>query len=140
MEALVYAHIGEYIASREKAGGPAVRRLSSEQLSSQDHYDFGMRAVNTVIQSAGILKKTEPDMDEELQMLRAMRDSNLPKFLRDDTLLFRAIIRDLFPGVTEPKVTTTRSRRDDHATDTRGHPAVAGGVRGARDASPSGGG
>ena len=103
--------------AEKEPGDPAVRRLSSEQLSSQDHYDFGMRAVNTVIQSAGILKKTEPDMDEELQMLRAMRDSNLPKFLRDDILLFRAIIRDLFPGVTEPKVMTPCSRRADHASD-----------------------
>jgi hypothetical protein len=32
-------------------------------------------------------------------MLRAMRDSNLPKFLRDDIILFRAIIKDLFPGI-----------------------------------------
>ena len=69
-------------------------RLSSEQLSSQDHYDFGMRAVNTVIQAAGINKKNEPDVEEDLHMLRAIRDSNLPKFLRDDILLFRAIIKD----------------------------------------------
>ena len=78
-------------------------RLSSEQLSSQDHYDFGMRAVNTVIMAAGIKKKNEPDMQEDLQMLSAMRDSNLPKFLRDDIILFRAIIKDLFPGVVEPQ-------------------------------------
>ena len=59
-------------------------KLSSEQLSSQDHYDFGMRAVNTVISSAGLNKKNFPDMDEALLMLRALKDSNLPKFLVDD--------------------------------------------------------
>ena len=58
-----------------------------------------MRAVNTVIMAAGILKKNHPEMQEDLQMLRAMRDSNLPKFLRDDIILFRAIIKDLFPGI-----------------------------------------
>ena len=62
-----------------------------------------MRAVNTVIMAAGILKKNHPEMQEDLQMLRAMRDSNLPKFLRDDIILFRAIIKDLFPGIVEPK-------------------------------------
>ena len=56
-------------------------------------------------QAAGINKKSDPDTDEDLHMLRAMRDSNLPKFLRDDILLFRAIIKDLFPGVQEPNVT-----------------------------------
>ena len=61
-----------------------------------------MRAVNTVIMAAGILKKNHPEMQEDLQMLRAMRDSNLPKFLRDDIILFRAIIKDLFPGIQEP--------------------------------------
>jgi len=59
-------------------------KLSSEQLSSQDHYDFGMRAVNTVISSAGLNKKKTPDLDEALIMLRALSDSNLPKFLVDD--------------------------------------------------------
>ena len=48
---------------------------------------------------AGALKRANPDQIEDAVLIRAMRDANVPKFLKDDLPLFSAIIQDLFPSV-----------------------------------------
>jgi dynein heavy chain len=58
----------------------------------KDHYDFGMRSVKTVIAVAGILKREQKDMEESQICLRALRDVNVPKFLKDDLILFNGLL------------------------------------------------
>ena len=39
---------------------------------------------------AGALKRENPDLREDVVLIRALRDSNLPKFLTEDAVLFKA--------------------------------------------------
>ncbi|XP_063229306.1 dynein axonemal heavy chain 10 [Bacillus rossius redtenbacheri] len=79
-------------------------KQSKEQLSRQNHYDFGLRAIKSVLVMAGELKRSTPDYSEQLVLMRALRDMNLPKFVFDDVPLFLGLINDLFPGLDCPRV------------------------------------
>ena len=48
--------------------------LAVQQLSKQDHYDFGLRALTSVLRYAGKKKRANPDMSDE-----EVRDRNLKR-------------------------------------------------------------
>lgn len=45
-----------------------------------------------------------PDLQEDVVLMRALRDMNLPKFVFEDVPLFLGLIQDLFPGLDCPRV------------------------------------
>lgn len=97
-------------------------QLMSQQLSKQDHYDFGLRAIKSVLTCAGAIRrdtniespldkidKKDKEMIKELEeqelnqevliLMKAIRDMNLPKFVEEDIPLFNSLFNDLFPNI-----------------------------------------
>ena len=79
-------------------------KLAREQLSKQYHYDFGLRALKSVLVMAGTLKRDSPNILEDVVLMRALRDMNMPKFVYEDVPLFNGLINDLFPGLKISRV------------------------------------
>ncbi|XP_068166166.1 dynein axonemal heavy chain 2 [Antennarius striatus] len=76
--------------------------LAVQQLSKQDHYDFGLRALTSLLRYAGKKRRACPNgLDEEI-LLMAMKDMNNAKLTTTDLPLFTGIIHDLFPSVQPP--------------------------------------
>ncbi|NXK90148.1 DYH17 protein, partial [Formicarius rufipectus] len=77
--------------------------LCKELLSKQDHYDWGLRAIKSVLVVAGSLKRGDPGCAEDQVLMRALRDFNIPKIVTDDLPVFMGLIGDLFPALDVPR-------------------------------------
>ncbi|XP_017386887.1 dynein heavy chain 9, axonemal isoform X3 [Cebus imitator] len=78
-------------------------QLCKELLSKQDHYDWGLRAIKSVLVVAGSLKRGDPDRPEDQVLMRSLRDFNIPKIVTDDMPIFMGLIADLFPALDVPR-------------------------------------
>ena len=85
--------------------------LCSSQLSSQSHYDFGLRALKSVLVNAGNLKRKE-DKEREITkkdvglpieqleqniLLRSVCNTLIPKLVSEDITLFNSLLNGVFP-------------------------------------------
>ncbi|XP_015255846.1 PREDICTED: dynein heavy chain 11, axonemal [Cyprinodon variegatus] len=73
--------------------------LCKELLSKQDHYDWGLRAVKSVLVLAGGLRRKDKTRPEDQILMRALRDFNMPKIVTEDVTAFLGLLGDLFPGL-----------------------------------------
>ncbi|XP_025080372.1 dynein heavy chain 2, axonemal-like isoform X3 [Pomacea canaliculata] len=73
--------------------------LAVQQLSRQNHYDFALRAIVSVLRYSGKKKRANPNMSDEELIVLSMKDMNVPKLTSADLPLFNGIMLDLFPGV-----------------------------------------
>ena len=77
--------------------------LCRDLLSKQSHYDWGLRAIKSVLVVAGGFKRAEPNLLEQALLMRALRDFNIPKIVADDLDIFFGLLGDLFPGIDVPR-------------------------------------
>lgn len=85
-------------------------------MSSQSHYDFGLRALKTLLVSAGGLKrKAIMDNDGQVEgeelatlerkvLIQGACNNILPKLVADDLDVFSSILEDVFPGSSVTKI------------------------------------
>ena len=110
------------IVTAEELAGKIVLlfTLCEEQLTAQSHYDFGLRALKSVLVGAGDLKRiaiknklSSQNLDDsqaddmriaEMDVLiKSTCDSVVPKLVSEDIPLFTSLLQAVFPGSELPR-------------------------------------
>ncbi len=73
-------------------------QLCEEQLSRQNHYDFGLRALKSVVVSTGRLRLLMPSMSEVDVLVRSTWEAVTPKLVTSDLPIFTSLVLSVFPG------------------------------------------
>ena len=86
-----------------KRNGASWLSLFPSSSCAQAHYDWGLRAIKSVLVVAGAFKRAEPTLPEQALLMRALRDFNTPKIVQQDEVVFFGLLRDLFPDFNPPR-------------------------------------
>ncbi|XP_055497118.1 cytoplasmic dynein 1 heavy chain 1 isoform X1 [Leucoraja erinacea] len=108
-------------------------KLCDEQLSSQSHYDFGLRALKSVLVSAGNVKREriqrikkekgergevvdEAEIAENLPeqeiLIQSVCETMVPKLVAEDIPLLFSLLSDVFPGIAYHRGAMTALREE----------------------------
>ncbi|KAL1260293.1 hypothetical protein QQF64_008120, partial [Cirrhinus molitorella] len=81
----------------------AIFNLARELLTPQQHYDWGLRALKTVLRGCGSLLQLQRQSNNPLKesglVVQALRLNTMSKLTFADSSRFDALVRDVFPGV-----------------------------------------
>eukprot|EP00929_Paragymnodinium_shiwhaense_P077089 TRINITY_DN3967_c2_g1_i1.p1 TRINITY_DN3967_c2_g1~~TRINITY_DN3967_c2_g1_i1.p1 ORF type:complete len:3070 (-),score=1029.42 TRINITY_DN3967_c2_g1_i1:156-9119(-) len=77
--------------------------LNKDLLSNSKKYDWGMRAIKSVLVVAGSFKRADASLAEQAVLMRSLRDTNVAKIEGDDLDIFMGLLGDLFPGIDVPR-------------------------------------
>ena len=105
------------IVSAEKLAGPVVDLfiMSQKQMSKQSHYDFGLRALKTLLVSAGGLKRKAIAEQKSISaddlvgversvLIQGACNNIIPKLVAGDIGIFSTILEKVFPGSIMSKI------------------------------------
>ena len=98
--------------------------LSRDLLSKQKHYDWGLRAIKSLLRQAGGLKRLPANKtkNEFYIIMKALFDFNKAKIVPDDLIIFERLLQDLFKesdnkGVKEDDINQEINAKIDEATE-----------------------
>lgn len=77
----------------------AVFNLSKEMLSAQQHYDWGLRALKTVLRGCGDILASNRGLTEPQIVVQALTLNTNSKLTFADSRRFRVLLNDIFPDV-----------------------------------------
>ncbi|XP_052360063.1 cytoplasmic dynein 2 heavy chain 1 isoform X2 [Oncorhynchus keta] len=81
----------------------AIFNLARELLTPQQHYDWGLRALKTVLRGCGRLlhqrSEAKNKIKESVLVVQALRLNTMSKLTFADSSRFDALVQDVFPGV-----------------------------------------